>query len=84
VDEDETTESDALSQIVGELLTQFPAIPPEVVADHVHRAHEGMESAPVQDYMLVLVQRQARLSLATTASTDTPPRTDADDGRNSA
>jgi hypothetical protein len=79
VDEDQATENDALSQIVGELLTQFPTVPPEVVADHVRRAHAAMQSAPVQNYLLVLVERQARLSLTTAARAGASTGFDADE-----
>ena len=53
-----------LTQIVGDLRTQFPTVAPETITEHVRRAYARMDSAPVQDYVPVLVQRQARLSLA--------------------
>ena len=56
---EESTESDVLLQIVGDLQAQFPALAREVIAEHVHRAYARMDSAPVQDYVPVLVQRQA-------------------------
>ena len=71
VSAEESTESDALRQIVGELRAQFPTVAQEVILEHVRRAHARMDAAPVQDYVPVLVQRQARLSL--TAMINTGP-----------
>jgi hypothetical protein len=81
---DETAKSDVLSHITAELRALFPAVPPAVVAEHVRRAHAGVESAPVQDFMPVLVQRQARLSLAAFTSESSSAGSDADQRPSSA
>ncbi|MCU7730095.1 hypothetical protein ODJ79_40810 [Actinoplanes sp. KI2] len=68
--EQETTGDDPLAQVVDELQKQFPTVGQEIIAAHVRQAHAQLDSAPVQDYASVLVQRQARLSLAAMIGTD--------------
>jgi len=63
VSESEITERDLTAEVVADLRARFPTVTPEIVAEHVRRAYAGMASAPVQDYVPVLTERQARLSL---------------------
>ncbi|MDT4995891.1 MAG: hypothetical protein QOH97_5783 [Actinoplanes sp.] len=80
--ERQTIERDALPQIVGELLTRFPTLSRDVVTEHVRQAYASMNAAPVQDYVPVLVQREARLSLTAVAETiaTNGVKADAEDG----
>jgi hypothetical protein len=74
VTEQEPTGDDPLTQVVDDLHKQFPAVDREIIAAHVRQAHAQMDSAPVQDYVPVLVQHQARLSLDAMTNADTTVR----------
>lgn len=53
-----------LTRVVAALCQRYPDIAPEVVAEHVRRALAALGPVTVRDYVPVLVERQARLTLA--------------------
>jgi hypothetical protein len=53
-----------LTRVVAALCQRYPDVAPEVVAEHVRRALADLGPVTVRDYIPVLVERQARLTLA--------------------
>jgi hypothetical protein len=54
---------DAMARVVDNLTKKFPDVAEDVVAEHVNQAHAPMVEAPLQEYVPVLVEHQAKVTL---------------------
>ncbi|MBN1171812.1 MAG: hypothetical protein JXA67_06520 [Micromonosporaceae bacterium] len=67
-DDASTTMQAALAHIRNDLEKRFPDVPEAVISDHVERARAQFAGVTVSEYVPVLVERQARQTLAALVS----------------
>ncbi|WP_412750781.1 three-helix bundle dimerization domain-containing protein [Krasilnikovia sp. M28-CT-15] len=70
--EAEDAERQALRQIVNVLQHRFPAVGDTVVTERVNAVHQRYASAPIRDFVPLLVEREASRELTALADQPAP------------